>query len=218
MFDISGEGNDSITAELTVADIEKYATLNLNITPRLEGATYIVQLVDGQNVKKVIREFRHLGKGMHTINYIPAGEMRMRIIEDENDNGEWDEGNLVERRQSERAEFYKNERDEELLTTKTGWEFDITLDMNRIFAPVTMEQLIEILDKREAIRIVKAEEERRERERKKQGKGHNHGNSGGMMGGMGGMMGGSGGLGGMMGGAGGMMGGTGGAGGMQRAR
>ena len=218
MFDISGEGNDSITAELTVADIEKYATLNLNITPRLEGATYIVQLVDGQNVKKVIREFRHLGKGMHTINYIPAGEMRMRIIEDENDNGEWDEGNLVERRQSERAEFYKNERDEELLTTKTGWEFDITLDMNRIFAPVTMEQLIEILDKREAIRIVKAEEERRERERKKQGEGHNHGNSGGMMGGMGGMMGGSGGLGGMMGGAGSMMGGTGGAGGMQRAR
>jgi hypothetical protein len=114
----------------------------------------------------------------------------------------------VERRHSERAEFYKNERDEEIFTTKTGWEFDITLDMNRIFAPVTMEQLIDILDKREAVRLVKAEEQRREAERKKQSEGHGHNHGGGMMGGAGG-------LGGMMGGAGGMMGGS---GGMQQVR
>ncbi|MBR2060844.1 MAG: Ig-like domain-containing protein [Tidjanibacter sp.] len=199
MFDVAGEGNDSLNSEITVADIDKFAKLNLTIKPRTEGGKYVVQFVDGQNNKSIIREIRHLGEGTHTINYIPAGELRMRIIEDINDNGEWDGGNMVERRQSERAEFYKNERDEEIFTTKTGWEFDITLDMSRIFAPVTMEQLIEILDKREAIRIVKAEEKRREEARKKQGQGHNHG---GGMGGFGGMMGGSGGLGGMMGGSG----------------
>jgi len=208
MFDVAGEGNDSLNSEITVADIDKFAKLNLTIKPRTEGGKYVVQFVDGQNNKSIIREIRHLGEGTHTINYIPAGELRMRIIEDINDNGEWDGGNMVERRQSERAEFYKNERDEEIFTTKTGWEFDITLDMSRIFAPVTMEQLIEILDKREAIRIVKAEEKRREEARKKQGQGHNHdhgggmGGFGGMMGGSGGMMGGSGGLGGMMGGSG----------------
>lgn len=208
MFDVAGEGNDSLNSEITVADIDKFAKLNLTIKPRTEGGKYVVQFVDGQNNKSIIREIRHLGEGTHTINYIPAGELRMRIIEDINDNGEWDGGNMVERRQSERAEFYKNERDEEIFTTKTGWEFDITLDMSRIFAQVTMEQLIEILDKREAIRIVKAEEKRREEARKKQGQGHNHdhgggmGGFGGMMGGSGGMMGGSGGLGGMMGGSG----------------
>ncbi len=201
MFDVAGEGNDSLNSEITVADIDKFAKLNLTIKPRIEGGKYVVQFVDGQNNKSIIREIRHLGEGTHTINYIPAGELRMRIIEDINDNGEWDGGNMVERRQSERAEFYKNERDEEIFTTKTGWEFDITLDMSRIFAPVTMEQLIEILDKREAIRIVKAEEKRREEARKKQGQGHNHDHGGGM-GGFGGMMGGSGGLGGMMGGSG----------------
>lgn len=201
MFDVAGEGNDSLNSEITVADIDKFAKLNLTIKPRTEGGKYVVQFVDGQNNKSIIREIRHLGEGTHTINYIPAGELRMRIIEDINDNGEWDGGNMVERRQSERAEFYKNERDEEIFTTKTGWEFDITLDMSRIFAPVTMEQLIEILDKREAIRIVKAEEKRREEARKKQGQGHNHDHGGGM-GGFGGMMGGSGGLGGMMGGSG----------------
>ena len=213
MYDITGEGNDSLAAELTVSDIEKYATLNLNIVPRTKGATYVVQIVDGQNAKKIIREIRHLGEGKHTLYYIPAGEMRLRIIEDMNDNGEWDGGNLVERRQSERSEFYKNERDEELFTTKTGWEFDITLDMSSIFAPITMQKLIEILDTREAIRIIKAEEKRREEALKKQGQGHNHNH-----GGMGGMMGGSGGLGGMMGGSGGLGGMMGSGGGMQQIR
>lgn len=209
MRDIAGELNDSTAANLTVADIEKFAKINLNIKARSEGAQYVVQFVDGENNKKIIHEVRNLGEGKHTINYISAGDMRLRIIEDENGNGEWDGGNMVERRQSERAEFYKNERDEEIFTTKTGWEFDLTLDMNRIFAPVTMEQLIDILDKREAVRIVKAEEQRREAERKKQSEGHGHNH------GSGGMMGGAGGLGGMMGGASGMMGG---AGGMQQVR
>jgi hypothetical protein len=204
-----GESNDSMAASLTVSDVEKYAKLNLTIRARREGAQYVLQFVGAENNKNIIREIRNLGAGRHTINYIPAGEMRLRIIEDDNGNGEWDGGNMVERRQSERAEFYKNERDEEVFTTKTGWEFDITLDMNRIFAPVTMSQLIEILDKREAVRIVKAEEKRREAERKKQSEGHGHNHGGGMMGGAGG-------LGGMMGGAGGMMGGAG--GGMQQAR
>ena len=209
MRDIMGEINDSMAASLTVSDVEKYAKLNLTIRARKEGAQYVLQFVGAENNKNIIREIRNLGAGRHTINYIPAGEMRLRIIEDDNGNGEWDGGNMVERRQSERAEFYKNERDEEVFTTKTGWEFDITLDMNRIFAPVTMSQLIEILDKREAVRIVKAEEKRREAERKKQSEGHGHNHGGGMMGGAGG-------LGGMMGGAGGMMGGAG--GGMQQAR
>ena len=178
----------------------------LNVVPRIESARYIVQILNENG--GTVRELRNLGAGTHKVEYIPAGEMRMRIIEDLNANGQWDAGNMVERRQGERSEMYKNEKEEEIFTTKTGGEFDITLDMNRMFAPVTMEQLIERLNKREQARLIKAEEERREREakEKKENSGHSHG--GGMMGG--GMMGGAGGLGGMMGGAGGMMGGSGG--------
>ena len=207
MADITGEGNDSLQIDLTVSDKEKYATMLLNVMPRVEGALYIVQILNDQG--STVRELRNLGAGTHKVEYIPAGDMRMRIIEDLNGNGEWDAGNMVERRQGERAELYKNDKEEEIFTTKTGWEFDITLDMNRLFAPVTMRQLIERLDKREQARLLKAEEERREREakEKQQNGGHSHG--GGMMGGsggLGGMMGGAGGLGGMMGGSsGGMM-------------
>ncbi len=188
LADIAGEGNDSISAALTVADIEKFATLKVTVIPREAGAKYILQAVDANN--RLLSEVRGAGEGVHTINYIPAGDMRLRIIEDVNGNGEWDAGNLVERRQSERAEFYKNERDEELFTTKTGWEFEITLDMGRIFAPVTMEQLIERLDKREAAREAKEAEKRLKEGNKKKDDGHNHSSQGSAMGNLRGMTGG----------------------------
>ena len=194
LADITGEGNDSMKINLTVADVEKFATLRLNIKPRSEGAVYMIQLLNSSN--KVQREFTHLGAGEHVINYVPTGEMRIRVVEDMNGNGRWDSGNLVERRQSERAELYKNEQQEELFTMKAGWEFDFSLDMTTLFAPVTMEQLIERLDRREQVRLQKEAEKRKEAAQSEQG--HNHGSSGGsslsgMMGGMGGMMGGSGG-------------------------
>ena len=198
LADITGEGNDSVSMSLTVSDKEKYATLNLNVTPRHPDYKYIVQIIEG-SANKVSREIRDLGSGIHTVYYIPAGDVRLRIIEDVNGNGKWDSGNMVEMRQSERAEFYKNEQEEEMMTTKTGWEFDISLDMARLFEPVSMEQLIERLDKREADRLEKLEEERRKQGNQQKGQqggsmmGGGMGSmGGGMMGGMGGMMGGSG--------------------------
>lgn len=186
LADITGEGNDSITASLTVSKVEDYATLRLKVTPRHEGDLYILQLVDVNGT--LLREERGVGAGEHTMLYVPAGDMRLRIIEDMNGNGEWDGGNLVERRQSERAEFYKNDEQEELFTTKTGWEFDLTLDMNRIFAPVTMDELVRRLDQREQTRLRK-EAERRAKEGKTDNGQNNQQQSGGglNLGGMGGL-------------------------------
>lgn len=186
LADITGEGNDSITASLTVSKVEDYATLRLKVTPRHDGDLYILQLVDANGT--LLREERGVGAGEHTMLYVPAGDMRLRIIEDVNGNGEWDGGNLVERRQSERAEFYKNDEQEELFTTKTGWEFDLTLDMNRIFAPVTMDELVRRLDQREQTRLRK-EAERRAKEGKRDNGQNNQQQSGSglNMGGMGGL-------------------------------
>ena len=62
-------------------------------------------------------------------------------IEDKNGNGKWDTGNVVERRQPERAEIYANDEGEDTFATKTNWEVEFSIDMNRVFAPVTMESL-----------------------------------------------------------------------------
>jgi hypothetical protein len=188
LADIMGEKNDSLTMYLTVSDKAKYATMILDITPRIESAEYIVEFLSENG--SVLRRVPHLRGGKHTLNYIPAEEIRIRITEDENCNGKWDAGNMVKRRQSERTELYKNEEGEELFTTKAGWEFEVAMDMNTLFAPISMEELIERLDKREQTRL-EQEAERRRKEGNKNKNSHQQGSNGvgGMMSGMGGMMG-----------------------------
>lgn len=162
--DIAGFSNDSIIGKYTVFDPEKFATVKIRITGGNDSTRYIIQLLDANNALK--QEKRDLRAGDVQFNYVPAGEIKFRIIEDRNGNGRWDTGNLVERRQPERAEIYTNGEGEDTFATKTNWEIEFTMDMNRIFAPVTMKSLIRQLDEREAQRQQR-EAEKRAKERLK---------------------------------------------------
>jgi len=196
---IAGERNDSLRGAYTVADPEKFATIRLRITGRSPEAKYVVQLLNGSNA--LLQERRGVTTGELRFDYVPAGEIRLRVIEDANGNGRWDSGNLVERRQPERAEMYVDAEGESTFATKVNWEVELDIDMNRLFAPVTMESLIEQLEQQELQRVEKyLDEQRKNRknddERQSQSSGMGFG---GAMGGLG-SMGGSGGLGGAMGG------------------
>ena len=156
--DVAGLSNDSIVGKYTVLDPEKFATVKIHVNGRDDGTKYIVQLLDGNNALK--QERRDVTTGDIQFNYVPAGEIKFRVIEDRNGNGKWDTGNLVERRQPERAEIYANDEGEDTFATKTNWEIEFTMDMNRIFAPVTMQSLSRLLDEREAQRQRREAEKR----------------------------------------------------------
>ena len=151
-----------------------------------------MQLLDGGGSLK--QQKRDVTTGEVVFNYVPPGEIKFRLVEDMNGNGKWDTGNVVERRQPERTELYHNEQGEETFATKANWEIEVPIDMNKVFAPVTMQSLSRMLDEREAQRLRREAEE----EAKKAKTGNNQGNNSSMGGGMmgGGMMGnfGSGGL------------------------
>lgn len=153
--DVAGLKNDSLVGVYTVADPEKYATVLIHLkAPDSTDATYIIQLLDGKN--KLLEEKSNLTAGDVIFNYVPAGEIRLRIIEDMNGNGVWDSGNVVERRQAERSEIYSS-GGEDTFATKINWEVELDMDMSQIFAPVTMDLLIKTLDDRE---IQRAEKQR----------------------------------------------------------
>ena len=78
----------------------------IEVLSRNDGTKYIIQLLDGNG--KLQQERRDVTGGTVQFNYIPAGDMKFRVIEDLNGNGRWDTGNVVERRQPERAELYAN--------------------------------------------------------------------------------------------------------------
>ncbi len=163
--DIAGFRNDSIVGKYSVADPEKYAVVKIRVKGR-DDTHYIIQLLDGNNALK--QERRDVVPGEVQFNYVPAGEIKFRIIEDRNGNGKWDTGDVVLRRQPERAEMFADERGGDTFATKANWEIEIDMDMNRIFAPMTMQALTRLLDDREAQRLQREAEKRAKEGPKKQ--------------------------------------------------
>ncbi len=153
--DVAGMSNDSLVGSYTVSDPDKYATVLIHVKgDDQSGAKYIIQLLNGSN--KLIEERRDVVSGDVTFRFVPAGEIRLRLIEDMNGNGTWDSGNVIERRQAERSEMYSHDG-EDTFPTKVNWEVELDMNMTQIFAPVTMDLLIKTLDDRE---IQRAEKQR----------------------------------------------------------
>ena len=197
MFEnIAAETNDTIKCTYTASDPEKYAIVNIKVRGTHPRARYILQITNAQG--RVQRELADVTPGSYTFEYVSPGDIMLRVVEDMNANGKWDTGDMVLMRQPERTEIYKNDDGIETITTKENWEFDIDVDMDKLFAPVTMESVVKMLNDREDERLKKLAEERAKKRQEEQNKkNQNSGNMG--MGGMGGM-GGLGGLGGMGGG------------------
>lgn len=201
---VAREQNDTIKCSYTGSDPEKYALLNVKVVGAKPNASYIIQLANAQG--KTQKELFNVKNGSYRFEYVSPGDVMIRVVEDMNNNGKWDSGDMVLMRQPERTEIFKNEEGVEFIATKANWEFDVEVDMNKLFAPITMETVIQMLNDREDERLKKLAEEMAKK-RKEQNNNQNQGQSGFGFGGMGGGLGGS--MGGLGGGMGGNMGGGG---------
>ncbi len=194
-FNVAQEQNDTIRCKYNGSDPEKYTIVNVKVRSSKPQARYILQLTNAQG--KVQKQMRDITPGNYRFEFVSPGDIMLRVIEDLNGNGKWDTGDMVLMRQPERSEIYKNDDGVELITTKANWEFDIDVNMDKLFAPVTMESIIKMLNDREDERLKKLSEEiaKKRAESNKQGGQNGNGgqSSGGFgFGGLGGMGGGSG--------------------------
>ena len=187
--DVMGYENDSTVVAFTTYDPEKFATVSLNVTG-VGKKQYILLLTDSSG--KTLQEIKGVKSGKYRFNFVSPGDIRLRVIEDTNGNGQWDSGDVISGLQPERAEVYFNERGEDLFTTRMNWDFEINIDMHKVFVPMTMENLIKILNDKEESRLQKLFEEWQTKQKEKTNNGNNNQqqqNTGGGMG-FGGMAGG----------------------------
>ncbi len=194
MFEnVARETNDTIKCTYTASDPTKYAIVKVKVRGTHPKARYILQITNAQG--KVQKELKNVTPGDYVFEYITAGDIMLRVVEDMNANGKWDTGDMVLMRQPERTEIYKNEEGVEIITTKENWEFDIDVDMDKLFAPVTMETVVKMLNDREDERLKKlAEEQAKKRQEEANKQNQNTGMGFGGFGGMGGMSGSTGGI------------------------
>ncbi|MTI41042.1 Ig-like domain-containing protein [Fulvivirga lutimaris] len=80
--------------------------------------SYIVQLLNKNN--EVVDSKKNLKK-FSFIN-VPPGDYKLRVLIDSNHNGEWDPGNILEKRDPEPVIFYLNSEEKDLLTIRANWE------------------------------------------------------------------------------------------------
>ena len=165
--DVMGYKNDSTVMEFATYDPEKFATVSLNVAAT-SNSRYIILLTDSSG--KTLQELKDVTKGKYRFNFVSPGDIRLRIIEDKNGNGMWDAGDVIAGLQPERAEAYFNDQGEETFTTKMNWDFEINIDMDKVFVPMTMQNLIKMLDDKEEARLQKLYEEWQKKQQENQGK------------------------------------------------
>lgn len=102
--DINGYLNDSTQMKVSLPSDEKLSTLNMI----MEGVDreYIVELLNEKR-SEVLRKYIIDNSCTLVFPYLSAGKYSVRITEDPNRNGIVDTGNLLEKRQPEKAVFYK---------------------------------------------------------------------------------------------------------------
>ncbi|MFR9671914.1 MAG: hypothetical protein SNI72_03305, partial [Rikenellaceae bacterium] len=181
--DIAALSNDSLGYELTMLDPDKYGTLVVNVQPNLDSdSKYILELLNEAGSTLLDRRVG-VSSGSVQFRFISPGNVRLRVIEDRNGNGEWDSGNLVERRQSELVKEFQSESGDPLVAMKVNWEIEISIDPRTMFAPESQEQLIERLERQERARLKTIEDAKAKTNSKPQQQSGQQ--SGSMMGGLG---------------------------------
>jgi uncharacterized protein (DUF2141 family) len=101
--DIFNQTNDSIKLKFSTRKLEDYGDIVLNVR-NPASRPVIIQLTDKKD--KTIREQIIKATGTLTFKYLKPKEYKVRIIYDDNDNGKWDTGNFLKRRQPEIVEYF----------------------------------------------------------------------------------------------------------------
>lgn len=121
--------NDSIKFSFQTSSSSKFGTFLLDF--KNVKTNLIVQILDSKY--KVTREKIVLKNGVVKFPYIKASSYYIRIVEDANKNGVWDTGNYLNQVEPERVGYLHKEKEEQF-QLRTGWENEITVDIDEVFA------------------------------------------------------------------------------------
>ncbi len=125
IIDIYGQINRGTNISFTTKSVKDFANLVLSVSLITDGLEYILQLVDKD--EKVIREKIVTTSTEITFNGLDPVECRIKIIQDRNRNGVWDNGNLEGNVYPERVYYYP-----EVLILRAYWDLEQNININTL--------------------------------------------------------------------------------------
>jgi hypothetical protein len=97
-----GDKNKSVSKSFTMNETENFGDIVLNITLPDTSRQYLVQLIN-EKMDFIYRSVPIRKSGKIPFRQFPGGKYTIRIIYDENNNDEWDPGDVYLKRQPERV-------------------------------------------------------------------------------------------------------------------
>ena len=125
IIDIYGQINKGNNISFTTKSAKDFANLLLNVSLIADGQEYILQLVDKDD--KVLRERKIIKSTEISFNGLDPFECRIKIIQDKNRNGIWDNGNLEANIYPEKVYYYP-----EALTLRAYWDLEQSININSL--------------------------------------------------------------------------------------
>lgn len=120
--DIFGLRNDTLQLLFRSKSVSDYGTVAVQVKLSDSGKNYLLQLIDEK--ENVFRQSVINSDTTLNYDYLSPRTYRLKMIEDNNNNHEWDTGNYMQKRQPERVFYYR-----ENLTVRANWDVEVTWDM-----------------------------------------------------------------------------------------
>lgn len=122
--DFWGATNDTIQMAIRTQAVESYGTVFLAIDIGPEDAAYFYEILDKNNM--VVRKGRKNDQNRYEIPFLNPGKYQVRIVLDTNNNGVWDTGNYLEKKQPEEVLYL-----EEPFELRANWDQNVTITLQK---------------------------------------------------------------------------------------
>ena len=112
--DVYEKVNKPFKFKTTVSKLDSYSTFYLTVENPQEK--WLVQVLSA-NKESVVRQAKVPANGKIAFRLIKPGEYMLRMVVDKNENGQWDTGDYVSRRQPEPIYYYQDK-----ISARANWE------------------------------------------------------------------------------------------------
>jgi len=124
LTDIFNTSNDTIISQFKTRSLEDYGEITLDVK-NTKKTSVIIQLTD-LNDKTIAQETTSVSKNI-SFKYLNPNRYKIRIIYDINNNGKWDTGNYLAKKQPELVEYLP-----EIQEVRANWQLPIVLNIKEL--------------------------------------------------------------------------------------
>lgn len=124
IVDYLGETIDTLNHDLKTQKVEDYGNLFLTINREDPSLNYFIEVLNSK--MEVVRYIPQNETDSYQIPYLIPGNYQLRLVKDRNNNGRWDTGSYLEKRQPEEVIYLPAP-----LNLRANWDLNETLRVTK---------------------------------------------------------------------------------------